>query len=319
MTQGNLNMNAGQRPSVLQFCALQDDELERTDVAALNLAVASEISALSGLDPEAYDESVTRWTNEFADRLPVLERHFCASPHHWKSDIRLFRVGMLQGFLGHEIGIRYIEEQKRASVVHYTDAGSLFLNGLIDAKQGTCGNMAVLHVAISRRLGWPVSLACAKSHLFSRFDDGSVIHNIETTSTHPGTFASDSDQDYVERFQLAKKAIDCGSDLRKLSAREMLGVFVSLRARHYRDIGEVDLADRDYALSRFLFPNYRSAYIDAMVPMLMRGKSLFDDTELGHPKSLFHDLAPAFGYPVANTAGQRAMTLSEFASCADAR
>jgi hypothetical protein len=313
-------MNAGQRTSVLQLCALQDDQLENTDVVVLNLAVAAEISALSGLHLELYDESVTKWTNEFADRLPVLERHFRAVPHHWKSDIRLFRVGMLQGFLGHEIGIHYVEEQKRASYVRYTDAGSLFLHGLIDTKQGTCGNMAVLHVAISRRLGWPVSLACAKSHLFSRFDDGQVTHNIEATSTHPGTFASDSDQDYVERFQLAKKAIDCGSDLRKLSAREMLGVFVSLRARHYRDIGEVDLADRDYALSRVLFPNYRNAYIDAMVPMLMRGKSLFDDAELGHPKSLFHDLAPAFGCPIANTAGQRRpMTLSEFASCADAR
>jgi hypothetical protein len=161
-----------------------------------------------------------------------------------------FRVRMLQGFLGHHIGIRYIEEQKNAKGVAYTDPGDLFLNKLIDQKLGTCANMAALHVAISRRMGWPVSLACAKSHFISRFDDGQVVHNIEATSTHPGSFASDPDEQYVCRFSLPAKAVACGSDLRRLTMREMVGAFVSLRARHYRDTQQIEPADRDYALSR---------------------------------------------------------------------
>jgi hypothetical protein len=299
--------------------ALADSVLETVDIVLLNLVVAADVPALNGLDIDACKRVVDSWTDQFRLQLPRMEERFHDTPECWKNDIRLFRVGMLQGFLGHSIGMRYVEQHKDLSAVHYTNPSDLFLNGLLETRAGTCASMAVLHVAMSRQMGWPVSLACAGHHLFSRFEDADVVHNIESTSTHLGAFASDSDEDYLERFRLPKKAVDCGSDLRKLTAREMLGVFVALRGRHYRDIGELDLADRDFALSRVLFPNYRHAYIDAMVPMLTRGKSLFDDTELGHPKSLFHDLAPAFGYPVVDNAGQRTMTFSEFASSADVR
>jgi hypothetical protein len=158
-----------------------------------------------------------------------MEAQFRRTPHKWNDDIRFFRVGMLQGFLGHELGLRYIDEQKHATAVRYADPSDLFLNGLIDTKQGTCGNMPVLHVAMARRMGWPVSLACAKSHQISRFDDGEVVYNIEATSTRPGSFCSDPDEVYIERYNLPAKAIECGSDLRKLTAREMVGVFLGYR------------------------------------------------------------------------------------------
>lgn len=202
---------------------------------------------------------------------------------------------MLQGFLAYVIGIKYIEEQKLATAIYYTDPGQLFLHGLIDTKQGTCGNMAALHVAICRRMGWPVSLACARSHFISRFDDGEVIHNIEATSTHPGAFASDPDEDYIKKFKLPKVAITCGSDLRKLTAREMIGVFISLRARHYLDSDRPLLADLDYALSRVLFPNHRLTYVAGMFPMIDRGFEMFNDSEVGHPHSLYEDLSLKFG------------------------
>jgi hypothetical protein len=145
-------------------------------------------------------------------------------------------------------------------------------------------------------MGWPVSLACARSHLLSRFDDGEVIHNIEATSTHPGAFASDPDECYIERFKLPKRAIECGSDLRKLTAREMIGVFLALRGRHYCDTSQTRLADLDFSLSRVLFPNHRRTYVAAMLPMIQHGADLFDANEVGHPNSLFEDLAPHFGF-----------------------
>ena len=84
--------------------------------------------------------------------------------------------------------------------------------------------------AISKvRLGWPVSLASVKSHFISRYDDGEVHHNIEATNTHPGGFVSNPDEMYIQRFDLPPKAITSGSDLRRLSTREMLGVFVAFR------------------------------------------------------------------------------------------
>ena len=276
---------------------MTDEQLERVDLVLVNIAVAREIPSLRELDVAKYCQTVDDWTARFSKWLPGAERNFKKTPWKWKNDIRFFRVGMLQGFLGHQIGVRYIEEQKSAKGVKYTDPGDLFLNKLIDQKLGTCANIrhgASRYGYIARRMGWPVSLACAKSHFISRFDDGHVIYNIEATSTHPGAFASDPDDEYMRRFSLPAKAIAYGSDLRRLTMREMLGAFISLRARHYRDTQEIEPADRDYALSRVLFPKYRNAYIAAMVPMLTRGKWLFHQDELGHPNSLFEDLAPIF-------------------------
>jgi len=278
-----------------QFLALPDQHLEQADVVRLNLAVARGIPGLEDLDVEKYVSTVDDWTVQFRRELPAMERTFRATPHKWKNDIRFFRVGMLQGFLGHVIGIKYIEEHKHAEAVHYTDPGQLFLHGLIDTNEGTCGNMPVLHVAMCRRMGWPVSLACARSHLLSRFDDGQVIHNIESTSNHPGSFNSEDDSFYVEKYKLPKRAIECGSDLRKLTAREMVGIFLALRGRHYCDTNRMQPADLDFALSRVLFPHHRRTYVAAMLPLIHRGADLFDDDEIGHPTSLFEDLAPKFG------------------------
>lgn len=213
-------------PSVWELLALSDEQLERVDLVLVNLAVAREIPTLRQLDVGKYRQTVDDWTAQFSKWLAGAERSFEKTPWKWKNDLRFFRVGMLQGFLGHHIGVRYIEDQKNAKGVAYTDPSDLFLNKLIDQKLGTCANMAALHVAISRKMGWPVSLACAKSHFISRFDDGQVVHNIENieaTSTHPAAFASDPDDEYVRRFSLPAKAISCGSDLRPLTMREMLG------------------------------------------------------------------------------------------------
>lgn len=283
---------SGGAPTLWQLLALPDEELEQADVVVLNLAVATGIPSLANLDVHRYVRIVNEWTAQFKAVLPGMEAQFRRTPERWKNDIRFFRVGMLQGFLGHEIGLRYIEEQKNVTEVWYTDPGDLFLNGLIDTKRGTCGNMAALHVAMARRMGWPVSLACAKSHFLSRFDDGEVVHNIEATSTHPGSFASDPDEYYIQKNSLPKKAITCGSDLRKLTAREMIGAFLSLRGRHYLDTDRILEADQTFALARAVFPTHRRAYIAAMVPMITRGSTLFEPGELGHPDSLFQDLAP---------------------------
>ena len=135
-------------------------------------------------------------------------------------------------------------------------------------------------------MGWPVSLACAYSHYVCRYNDGQRVYNIEATDTGRGGFAAGSDQDYIEKEGVSRKAIAVGSDLRKLTAREMLGVFVQARARHYADTGKIELAARDYALAHTLFPNSRKVYIGLVGNLLPVGEKLFARNELGHPMSL---------------------------------
>ena len=281
----------GSHRSVAQLIALSDAELERVDIVEMNIAVAREIPGLEKLDYAAYRKTVDGWSDQFRRWLPTTEHAFRQAPEKYKNDINFFRLGMLAQFLDQQVGVAYVEQQKAdqkrgVKGVWYTNPGHLLLHGLIDTKRGTCGTMPALHVAVGRRLGWPVALACAKSHYVCRYDDGRVVYNIEATDTGRGGFAAGSDSDYMESEGISRKAVSCGSDLRKLTAREMLGVFVQARARHLADTNKPARAARDYALAHTLFPKSRKIYLGLTGNLVAAGERLFTPGEHGHPASL---------------------------------
>jgi hypothetical protein len=162
--------------------------------------------------------------------------------------------------------------------------------------------MAALHVAIGRRLRWPVSLACVKSHFICRYDDGKVTYNIEATQSGYGGFKSDPDDYLIQKYDLPPVAIRSGSDLRAITPREMLGVFLGFRARHMRDTGRLQEAEADYLLARRLFPTSRRLYIDAMALVVPRGATLFEPGEVGSPQSLAAWLYDEYGRPARRAA-----------------
>src|SRR5262249_21654004 len=155
--------------------------------------------------------------------LRQVEAEFHKAPYAWKNDLAFFRLGYLCQFVDEQLGIRYREDHKDLTAVFYTDPNDLFLCGVMDSRRGTCANMATLHVALGWRLGWPVSLACVGPHLILRYDNRKVAYNIEATRTGQGGFHSHPDHDYLRRYALPERAVRCGSDLRALSPREMLG------------------------------------------------------------------------------------------------
>lgn len=140
--------------------------------------------------------------------LPSCEPYFHSQPNHFKNDLRFFRAGMLSQFLENEIGIQYNPSQRKVREVFYTDPADLFLNGVIDRREGTCGNMAALYVAIAWRFRWPFSLACVGSHILTRFDDGQTTFNIEATQSGFGGFKSDPDEYLIRERMIPAIAID---------------------------------------------------------------------------------------------------------------
>ena len=210
----------------------------------MNLLMAKSIPSLNDLDITRYEQLADEWADDVRRRLPSAEKVFWLTPEDWKNDGNFLRLGVLCGYLEYEAGIAYNEDQRYAADVYYTDPSNLFLNGVMDTRRGTCGNMAALHVAIGWRLGWPVSLACVRSHYICRFDDGTVTHNIEATQAGYGGFKSDPDEYLIEQHELPAEAITSGSDLRAVTPRELLGIFVGLRGRHMLDTGRGDEAER---------------------------------------------------------------------------
>lgn len=217
---------------------------------------------------------------------PVRNSNFTKPRGHWKDDINFFRLGVLCGFVEYELGISYREDQRDVSEIRYTDPSDLFLNGVMETRRGTCGNMAALQVALAWRFGWPVSLACVNSHFICRYDDGVVTHNIEATQSGHGGFKSDPDAYLIKHHGLSPTAIQSGSDLRALTAREVLATFIGLRARHFHDVHQPLLAETDYLLARHLFPRSRALYRNQSSISITSSPMMFEPHEKGHPKDL---------------------------------
>ena len=275
--------------TVAELVALSDAQLESVDLLEMNIAVAREMPGLSELRYDHYRAVLDRWTDQFRLWLSSIEHAFHEDPTRYKNDLNFFRLGMLAQFLDEQIGIAYADDEKAAEInareegalpaVHYADPGRLLLHGLIDTKRGTSGTMASLHASIGRRLGWPVALACADSHFVSRYDDGKTVYNIETTDTGDGGFFEGSDKEYMDKEGVSPKAVACGSDLRKLTAREMLGIFIAARARYYADAGRHDLAARDYALAYTQVPHNRRIHAALARTLLETANRLFSPEE----------------------------------------
>jgi hypothetical protein len=99
-----------------------------------------------------------------------------------------------------------------------------------------------------------------------------------------------TDEEFLADVAIPKSALRCGSDLRALSKRELLGIFVALRARHICDVGKATEdegrmieSESDLLLSRYLFPRRQDTYKFQMAISAMRGETLFDEHETGHP------------------------------------
>ena len=237
----------------LHLMGCSNAELAGVDPLELNLAAARGVLALAGLDVARYRRLADDWAAEIRRRLPGCEGQFHQAPQDWGGNLHLLRLGVVCHFVHHDLGIRYQEDEKAAHSVAYTDPSDLFLNGVMETRRGTCGNMAALHVALGWRLGWPVSLALAGWHCILRFDDGATRLNVEATNTEGG-FRVHGDDYYRREYHVPQEAIDSGSDLATLTPRQLLGHFVGCRGRHWWDVSDYARAGRDFRLAVELFP-----------------------------------------------------------------
>lgn len=274
-------------PTVDAMLAMSNDELAKVDPVVMNLEVARGVPSLAHLKVEHYVELADTWAAAIKQELPAGDARFDLNPKNWQGDLDFARLALMCWYISDILKIRYREDQKRAQRILYTDPCDLFLNGVMDSGQGTCGNMALLHIALGWRLGWPVSLACAGSHFICRFDDGSKRFNIEATNPgEDGSFCAPPDSYYRHTYRISQLAVDCGSDLRAVTPRELFGLFIGARARHYENTNRFTQAEQDYLLARFLFPANRALYVSLNMVTVQKSVERFELGELGHPVEL---------------------------------
>lgn len=119
-----------------------------------------------------------------------------------------------------------------------------------------------------------------------RYDDGQNVYNVETTDTGDGGFAIPEVNEIIKKTGLSSYAIESGSDLRSLTNRETLAVFIAARARYYKDTDQMDLADRDYSLAKYLFPKWRGLNYMHQAGYFWRAEQIFKPGEYGHPSEM---------------------------------
>ena len=255
----------------------------------MNLVVASGIPCFAELDIGHYVRLVDQWASDIRRRLPGMETHFHRSPANWKNDIRFFRLGIVCWYVDEVLKVTYPDELANSEDRLYADPLDIFLNGLIDRRRGSCASMPTLHVALGWRLGWPVSLACANNHLFCRYDDGEVTHNIEATAFGRGGFRSHPDN------ITGSSIVSRGRGRLRLgpACRDPAGNAGPLRrhsAMHFACVRQMREAESGLLLARYLFPHNRLLYGSQMEASIQCGLQLFDRGEGGHPANVGRNL-----------------------------
>lgn len=246
--------------TVSDLMALSDDELEAIDPLVINMIVAKELPELVDIDFEKYVRIVDAWARRIGDGLAGAEANG-GTDASYEVDPNIWRAGgMAIAVAGHSIGITYSRD------VTLTDHADLFVPGMIEKKEGTCSNMPMLHLAIGWRLGWPLKAVVTRDHMWCRWDDGEPgpddggsYFNLEATaSTNEGGgwggFSTPSDEQYIKDFQTPLEAIESGSDLASLTARQTLGVLLQQRAGYWRANEHPHRAFADMRLAAECFP-----------------------------------------------------------------
>ena len=103
------------------------------------------------------------------------------------------------------------------------DPDDLFLNRVLERKQGNCVGLSCLYISLGRRLNLPIYAVYAYRHIFCRYDDGRERINIETQS-HGEEFPDSS-----YRLALSPPWVKRGIYLKNVTSNELLAILLNNR------------------------------------------------------------------------------------------
>ncbi|MBC8373787.1 MAG: tetratricopeptide repeat protein [Planctomycetes bacterium] len=213
--------------SLNELLAMSPAQLADVDIAEMNLLCATGLPGAEKLDVckafsrlDDYARTVRYWTDQ---SMPEFHRN----PDISENSQAKFRVLLLISVLRKEFGVHYNDRGQRNC--DFSDSKNPFLHGLIDdTNGGTCASMPVMYVAVGRRLGYPMSIVLAKTHIFARWDDGDERFNIEGTGDR---FNDYPDSHYRQwPHPISDTELKQGWYLKPLTPAEELAVFLQNRA-----------------------------------------------------------------------------------------
>ena len=303
------------QPKTLQeLLRLSPPELQRCDIALMNLLSATGLRGAEDLDVQKCLKTLDSWAEEVKWETQRHEYRFNEHKEDFQDSYGRFRMMMLGTVLAQDLGIRYTPGLVAPQLSGQTptlgwsgDSRNFFIHGLLGEKhEGTCASMPLLYVAIGRRLGYPVNLASTAYHLFVRYEEPNGGHfNVEATMTEG--FLTPPDEDYkTGKFPCTDEEIRNYGWLRPMSNGQALSQFLDNRGaclalmRRYSQAREAYLASARYLSDTPPMKEHIAYYLHALdlAPLGDRIDDLMSEV-----RSLTVPSGPRFAY-LENRRGQ---------------
>lgn len=168
---------------------------------------------------------------------------------------------MMITVLQRHLGVRY--NPAKISDDAPLDTADTFIHGILFGDGGTCGSMAILYVAVGRRLGYPLKLVKARrgphGHLFPRWDEPEGERfNIEATNQGLGCFPDDYYR--TGRYEIDPEIERRSCLLQSMTPREELADFLGCRGHRW-----VDLKDYPRAVESFTWASVAAPRNEALL------------------------------------------------------
>ena len=231
------------------------------DPGLLNLLCAPDVSEdASGRKLAANLKTLDDWAAHIAWQTSRNLHRFRENPEDFGTEPE-WRLAMMCTVLGQDLKVRYDPALSTPAMlaspneVFFARSAPAFLSGCLGPdRAGTCSSLPVLYVALGRRLGYPMHLVAAKSHLFARWDDGKGTR-VNLEAANGGGFSSQPDSYYrAWPRPISPEEEEKGGYLRNLDASEMLAVFLDIRADCLKAAGRPVEAVRAAAVAYNLAP-----------------------------------------------------------------
>jgi hypothetical protein len=231
------------------MCATQ---LVNQDIAVMNLRCAEGLPGSEELDIPRCLGTLDHWAIEVRTYTDHCFYMFQRNPGDYNNSEAYFRALALITVLQRDLKVHY--DPSRITDPDFRNSRDLFIHGMIDDDNGgTCASMPVLYVAVGRRLGYPLKLVSATSHLFARWDDGNKeTFNIEGTNHGLTT----PDDNYYKSWPHKMTPAQEGYFLKSMSPADELATFMASRGDCLEANGKLPEAQVAYAQAHSLAPQY---------------------------------------------------------------
>ena len=258
-----------QPKSLAELLALPPEQLDRVDIAVIDLLCAEGLRGSEGLEVQQCLDTLDTWSRYVESETRRNQHLFDEHPERFKNSLAYYRMAMLATVLCQDLRMRYNpEREKQLENGHkfrsdddekefFGDSRDVFIHGIIGEKHyGTCASMPFLYVAIARRLGYPVMLSTTATPFYVRYEEGDGKHlNVEATEHR--AFLTPSDDEYKNPWELhaSEDEVNGMRYLRPLSNQEILGHSLLTRAAVLRGMKQYDKQTEAWATAARYLPD----------------------------------------------------------------